>query len=195
MSKNKHKGDKAEKAFEKVAVFKGWTIAEPFSEETRYDYLVDKGDGGIDRVQVKHARPDAGGDTMVFNTASVGRDNNGNTYRNSYSKNEIDVIASYYEPLDKCYYIPIEDLKEGQKEMRLRFADTKNNQEKRVNWADFYELKTPECGQDVGEQVENIVEYFQEELPREQDRDKSSYMRGYSDALELAIQEVEAIKI
>ena len=141
MSENKHKGDKAEVSFLKVAIFKQWTIATPFSEENRYDFLVDKGEGRIDRVQVKYARPDSAGDTMVFNTASVGRNRDGRCYRTPYSESEVDVIVAYYEPLDKCFYVPLSNMKAGQKEMRLRFTETKNNQEDKINWAEDYLLE------------------------------------------------------
>ena len=56
-----------------------------------------------------------------------------------YTAAEIDAIAAYSMDLDRCYFVPIERV-EGRPGIALRLVPPRNNQRRRVNLAEEYEL-------------------------------------------------------
>jgi hypothetical protein len=56
-----------------------------------------------------------------------------------YSKDEVDVIAAYCLELDRCFLFPAEifHLRTG---VQLRLAPTRNNQRRKINWADDFDF-------------------------------------------------------
>lgn len=133
MSKNRQKGDLAEEKFRTRCVEKDYGLSKPISEEERYDFVLDL-DGELLRVQVKHGRPIRDGDVLEFNVASVNNDGT----RNTYTEKEIDAFGVYAPIQDQCFLIPIDQVK-AEKIMYLRLVgETKNNQQKKVNFSSQY---------------------------------------------------------
>ena len=56
-----------------------------------------------------------------------------------YTAAEIDGIAAYSIDLDRCYFIPIARV-EDTPSIALRISPARNNQRRRINWAEEYEL-------------------------------------------------------
>ena len=97
---HKRQGELAELAFLCKAAGLGFSVAKPYGDSDRFDFIVSWG-RHVCRVQVKstytaHHR----GYHVSAHGCWGGRD--------TYTKNEIDVIAAYVVPEDAWYLIPIE---------------------------------------------------------------------------------------
>jgi hypothetical protein len=57
----------------------------------------------------------------------------------TYSADEVDAIAAYCAELARCFLVPIERVA-GHRMLALRVEPTRNNQRKRINWADDYDF-------------------------------------------------------
>jgi hypothetical protein len=57
-----------------------------------------------------------------------------------YTPDEIDAIAAYSAELQRCFYIPIEDV-EGRSDIQLRLRPARNNQRNGITWADDFSLE------------------------------------------------------
>ena len=82
----------------------GYNISVPLGEDCRYDFILDL-NGILLRVQVKTCREEKNG--IVFNVKSVHLNSTKGTVSHSYTKNDIDVFATFYK--EKCYLIPVEE--------------------------------------------------------------------------------------
>ncbi|MBV9158409.1 MAG: hypothetical protein JO097_19265 [Acidobacteriaceae bacterium] len=126
-------GDLAE-AHALVALMRaGYHVSIPFGENNRYDLIVER-DGVLSRVQVKAGRVRGG--AVLFNCYSSHAHRGGSSCR-SYT-GEIDFFAVYCIDNEVVYLIPIEEL--AAKGGSLRVEPTKNNQTKRIRWAESYAL-------------------------------------------------------
>ena len=112
----------------------GYRVNVPYGEDSRYDFIADV-DGNLIKVQVKSCRLITE-DVIKFSCRST-RVNSTHSFHKKYSKQEIDYFATYYNGV--CYLIPVEECSD---EKTLRLTQTKNGQEKRVNYAVDYELLT-----------------------------------------------------
>ena len=129
------KGAIAETAFAAHATRLGFDVYAPLAEGGRYDLILDAGPRLL-RVQCKWARLE--GDVVVVMIRTNRRAATG-FVSTTYTAREVDAIAAYCEPLDRCYLIPIE-LVERRTCIHLRLAASKNNQKMSIHWASDYEL-------------------------------------------------------
>jgi len=111
----------------------GYNILTPYGDCERYDFVADI-NGKFYRIQVKTSREKDG--RIEMNTASTNYVD-GKCIHHSYTKNEIDFIATFYQ--NKCYLIPVELC--GNRGTSLRLIPTKNNQTRGVKMAQNYELE------------------------------------------------------
>lgn len=95
----KRRGEIAEAAFLHKAASLGFSVAKPWGESDRYDFMVDCGTR-IWRVQVKSAHSSAL-NGYTFHAC-------GNVHKNRYTRRDIDFIVGYVVPDDVWYVIPIE---------------------------------------------------------------------------------------
>jgi PD-(D/E)XK nuclease superfamily protein len=95
----KRRGEVAEAAFLHKASSLGFSVAKPWGESDRYDFILDSGDRCW-RVQVKSAHSSA------INGYSFHACGNRRTHR--YTRADIDFIVGYVVPADVWYVIPID---------------------------------------------------------------------------------------
>jgi PD-(D/E)XK endonuclease len=129
------KGAIAETAVAHAAVKLGIDVYRPVVEGGRYDLIFGLEDRLL-RVQCKWAARRGG--AIIVPCISSWRSRDG-FVRRPYTAAEIDAIVAYSADLDSCYYIPIARV-EGRPAIALRLAPARNNQRRRVNWADDYDL-------------------------------------------------------
>jgi hypothetical protein len=129
------KGAIAETAIAHAATKLGIDVYRPVAEGGRYDLIFDLGCRLL-RVQCKWAS--RRGDTVVVSTESSRRTADG-FIRRCYTPDEIDAIAAYSLELDRCFLIPISRVA-NRPAIALRVAPCRNNQRRRVNWADDFDF-------------------------------------------------------
>ena len=110
-------------------------VMKPLGEGERYDLVLDFRPRLV-RVQCKWAQHK--GDVVSVHTGTCRRVRGG-YLRTTYSADEVDALAAYCEPLERCYLLPI-SLIAGQNLIHLRLQPARNNQRALVNWAHEYEL-------------------------------------------------------
>jgi PD-(D/E)XK endonuclease len=125
----------AETAIAHAATKLGIEVYRPVAEGGRYD-LIFVTDTQLLRVQCKWAA--VRGDVLYVPCVSSWRSGDGFVHR-PYSAAEIDAVAAYSMELDRCYFVPIGRV-DGRPSIALRLAPTRNNQRRRINWAEEYEL-------------------------------------------------------
>ena len=94
----KRRGEVAEAAFLHKAAALGFSVAKPWGESDRYDFIVEV-NGRLWRVQVKSAHSSA---LNGYSFAACG-----NVRKNRYTPNDIDFIVGYVVPDNAWYVIPI----------------------------------------------------------------------------------------
>jgi PD-(D/E)XK endonuclease len=116
----------------------GKLVLLPFSENQRYDLLIEEPDQFV-RVQCKTGRLRNG--SIVFNTCSVDYhhpDKGGaSDYRHHY-RGQADLFGVYCPDLDSVYLVPVDSV--GKRACSLRVDMPRNNQVKKVRWAKIYEI-------------------------------------------------------
>jgi hypothetical protein len=129
------KGAIAEAAIALAAMKLGVDVYRPLGEGGRYDLILDVGSRLL-RVQCKWAaRLDQ---VLVVRCYTFRRTRTG-WKKTTYSADEVDVIGAYCMELDRCFLIPIE-LVATRPTIQLRIAPTRNNQRRRINWADDFDF-------------------------------------------------------
>jgi hypothetical protein len=126
------KGALAEAAITKAAVETGVIVSRPI-QDAPYDLILDLPSGLI-RVQCKWAI--LADDVVTVRCRRCRRGPNGFIHR-GYDSNEIDAIAAYCLELDACYLLPLE-MSVGRAAVALRVAPTRNNQRRKIHWAEDY---------------------------------------------------------
>jgi hypothetical protein len=129
------KGAVAEAAIALAAIKLGIDVYRPVAEGGRCDLIFDLGQR-LKRVRCKWAP--LRGDVLSVPFRSCRRGPDG-FIRRVYTAEEVDAFAAYCEPLDRCFWLPIERFA-GSLEIRLRLAPTRNNQRLRINWADDFDF-------------------------------------------------------
>jgi PD-(D/E)XK endonuclease len=128
------KGAIAETAIALAALRLGVEVYRPLAEGGRFDliFVTDR----LLRVQCKWAGWLRG--AVVVRCRTFRRTCDG--YRvTTYSADEVDAIAAYCSALDRCFLIPI-DLASRHPALHLRTEPARNNQRRRVNWADDFDF-------------------------------------------------------
>jgi hypothetical protein len=113
----------------------GFVVARPVVEGRRYDLIIDTGPQLL-RVQCKWA-PRKGSVIVVH--LSTCRHTPRGYVRSTYGRDEVDGVAVYCQELNRCFYLPIEEVA-GRSGMHLRLRPAANNQEAAINYADRYEF-------------------------------------------------------
>jgi len=132
----------AETAIAHAAARLGIGILRPLAPE-RYDLVFDLG-GSFLRVQRKSAS--RSGDVVVIRCRSCRRGPRGMMQR-PYTADEVDAIAAYCAELDRCFFLPLSHFAR-RSSIQLRLAPARNNQWRRVVWADDFEFEATLRGQD-----------------------------------------------
>lgn len=122
MSISNEKGDIGEAAFVLACTKRRyWTGKMP--QGCPYDFVLDKHNGKLERVQVKYRSMSEGG------TVTIKLAQNTFTNRVTYTEQNIDSIAVYVNELDKVFLIPITELV-GVKEVVLRCVESTKRKDK-----------------------------------------------------------------
>jgi hypothetical protein len=129
------KGAIAETAIAHEATKLGIEVYRPIAEGGRFDMIFVLGDE-LARVQCKWAP--LLGDVVAVRCCSSRRAREGIRKR-AYTPEEIDAYAAYCASVQRCYFLPIARFP-NQREIRLRLASTRNNQNTLVNWAEDFEF-------------------------------------------------------
>jgi PD-(D/E)XK nuclease superfamily protein len=129
------KGAIAESAIVHAAIKLGLDVYRPVVEGGRYDMIFDVGPRLL-RVQCKWARRLA--DVIVIRCYSARRTAGGLQTR-PYTADEVDVIAAYCPGVDRCYILGPEHF-DRRRTVHLRLDAARNNQRRRINWAENFEL-------------------------------------------------------
>ena len=117
MSISNKKGEIGEAAFVLASAKRGyWTGKMP--QDCPYDYVLDKHNGKLLRVQVKFRSLESNGVITIKLSQYTF------TNRVSYNESNIDCIAVYVNELDKVYLIPIAEICDV-KEVKLRCIESK----------------------------------------------------------------------
>jgi hypothetical protein len=131
------KGNVAEAAIAFAAVKLGVPVFKPVAEHGRADLVFEIADR-LYRVQCKWGRLDRDGSVI-----SVGVESNrctANGYvRTKYGRGEVELLAVYCGPLDRCYLLP-QSLFVGKRAVQLRLEPPKNGQRSCINLAEEYEF-------------------------------------------------------
>lgn len=138
MLSSDRKGAIAEAKIAAAAVELGISILRPINEHARYDLGFDVGDK-ILRVQCKWGRLDDDGAVVQVQLQGSWLSPTAGYVRSSYSADEIDLVAVYCHPLDRCYLLPIA-LVAGRRAIFLRLTPPKNGQRACINLADEFEF-------------------------------------------------------
>jgi PD-(D/E)XK endonuclease len=152
------KGAVAELAIQLAAIKLGIEVYRPIAEGGRYDMIFDLEDRLL-RVQCKWAT--RRGEVVVVMCQSARRSADG-FIRRPYTAAQIDAIAAYNLELDRCFLIPIARV-QGRPSIAFRLSPCLNNQKRRINWADDFDLaatlsRQPGAVAQLGERCHGMAE-------------------------------------
>ncbi len=131
MVEKKRQGSVGEIMIMAEAIRRGYKVAIPWGEDSRYDLIIDRV-GRLEKVQCKYTK--SNGELIIARCRSC---NNWNQLK--YSCDDIDWLAIYDLTSQKCYFIPSSMLGEGRNQINLRIKAPVNNQLKKVLWARDFE--------------------------------------------------------
>ena len=124
MSITNQKGYIGEQAFALEAAKRGYWVAQ-MPQDCPYDFILDKRDGNLIRVQVKYR-------SLLSNgSISLKLKNDLYSNRSDYSSNNVDMIAVYIAEKEETFLIPIREI-EDKDEIVIRVEPPKNNQKKGI---------------------------------------------------------------
>ena len=129
------KGAIAEACITAAAIKLGVEVYRPVAEGGRCDLILGLEERLL-RVQCKWARLHGG--VVVVRCKTFRRTKDG--YRvTTYTAADVDAIAAYCPDLDRCFLLPIA-LAANHPAMNLRVVQARNNQRRRINWADDFDF-------------------------------------------------------
>ena len=135
MSISNQKGDVGEAAFALAAAKRGyWTAKMP--QDCPYDFVLDKKDGTILRVQVKYRSVSKTGTVMI---KMVQHKEHCKANRQTYTSENIDALAVYVADSDIVFLIPVADIGTID-EVTFRCNPSKNNQTHNVRMITQYAI-------------------------------------------------------
>ncbi len=132
------KGAIAEAKIAAAAIELGVPVLRPMVEHARYDLGFEIGDR-IYRVQCKWGGLYDDGAVIKVNLAGSWLSPTEGYVRSTYSEREIDLVAVYCQPLDRCYLLPISLVAE-RRAIYLRLAPPRNGQRACINLGADFEL-------------------------------------------------------
>jgi hypothetical protein len=112
---SKRRGELAELAFSWKAASLGFTVAKPYGDSDRYDFIVDSG-GHLFRMQIKSASRLSQGTYFITTQRCA------NGVSIPYTSEEIDFLAGYIFPEDAWVIIPVEAL-DGRRSIHIFPSD------------------------------------------------------------------------
>jgi hypothetical protein len=115
----------------------GFAVLLPFGENTRYDLVIDNGTS-LARVQCKTGKLSAG--AVRFPTCSTSPHPNVRNPHRDYL-GQIDYFAVYCPQTTGVYLIPIDEIALA-RQGALRIDPPRNNQRRRVRYAERYALRS-----------------------------------------------------
>lgn len=113
---------------------KGYQVSQPLVSSSRYDFIVDI-NGKLIRLQVKSSQ-NKDNSYIEFATSSS-HTNTNTTINHSYTNQEIDYFATYYE--NQCYVISVDEC--GSRAQRLRISPPKNGNQRGSKFLKDYTLE------------------------------------------------------
>lgn len=128
----KRLGDLAELRVAADLVRRGHQVLLPFGEDCRYDLAVDRGDGRLERIQVKYTASDGRVVEVRCRTTTVTAGRVRATAR--YTAAEVDWLAVFDATTDRCYYVPASRF-DGRSVLHLRLRPARNGQQRGVTLA------------------------------------------------------------
>ncbi len=123
MSESNQKGDIGEAAFVLAATKRGYWVM-PAPQDCPYDFVLDKHDGKLYRVQVKYRTPGKVGSIAI---KRVTHKEHCAANRRTYTADNVDLFAVYIPEPEGVYLIPITDF-DTVDEVTIRVTPPKNNQ-------------------------------------------------------------------
>jgi PD-(D/E)XK endonuclease len=134
----KAKGDIAELKIAADLRARGYKLAFPYGEDVDFDLILCRGDGTLERVQVKYARSD--GRVIIVQCRSHSLTNGKVRTTKYYTAETIDWVGVWDATEDRCFYIPASELGAGISRLSLRLAPARNGQLRGIRSADRYTL-------------------------------------------------------
>jgi hypothetical protein len=134
--RRKAKGDLAELRVAADLRARGYKVAFPYGEDWDYDLILCREDGSLERVQVKYARSD--GRVILVRPRSHSLTNGKVRATKMYTSAIIDWLAVWDASVDRCFYIPAEELGPGMSMFSLRLAPCRNSQVRGIRLAEHY---------------------------------------------------------
>ncbi len=113
----------------------GYEVLLPFGENTRYDLVIER-DARFQRVQCKTGRYVGG--AVRFPVASSYYHHPNPPSRSRSYVGHVDAFAVYCAATAGIYLIPIAELAHCARESALRVEPCRNNQSRRIRWAERY---------------------------------------------------------
>jgi hypothetical protein len=132
----KAKGDLAELKVAADLRARGYKIAIPFGEDWDFDLILCRDDGTLERVQVKYVQSD--GRVIEVRPKSHSLTNGKVRATKRYTAAMIDWLAIWDATLERCFYVPADELGAGMNMFSLRLSPTLNGQVLRVRFAEQY---------------------------------------------------------
>jgi hypothetical protein len=132
----KAKGDIAELKIAADLRARGYKLAFPYGEDVDFDLILCRGDGTLERVQVKYAQ--SNGRVITVRAGSQSLTNGKVMATKRYTVSMIDWLAVWESSLDRCFYIPAAELGAGMNMLHLRLVPALNNQMRRIRPAEQY---------------------------------------------------------
>jgi PD-(D/E)XK endonuclease len=132
----KAKGDLAELKVAADLRARGYRIAIPYGEDWDFDLILCRGDGALERVQVKYVRSD--GSVIMARPRSDSITNGKVRATKYYTAATIDWLALWDASLDRCFYVPAAELGAGMNHLTLRLSPSRNNQVRGIRPAERY---------------------------------------------------------
>ena len=126
------RGNTSESAVLHAFLKRGFHVLIPFGGGCPFDLAVASDSGLLIRVQVKTGW--AQGGCVAFNTHSTDHGRGPGSYRG-----KADLFGVYFEPLDQVYLVAVGQV--GISECRLRLEPSRNNQRRRIRFAEEYRIE------------------------------------------------------
>jgi hypothetical protein len=130
------KGAAAEAAITATVIQLGLTVLRPLCEGRRYDIVIDL-EPELLRVQCKLAQLLTG---VLCVCLQTNRCTPAGYVSTCYTPAEVDAVAAYSPELNRSFLVPIDEVS-GRRAVHLRLDPAKNNQAKRIRWAQGYDLE------------------------------------------------------
>lgn len=110
-------------------VDRGYGVSRPFDKQSKYDLIVDRGNGDLVRLQVKSAAKrslQARIGWTVYRDSITGLQSR---FVKKYTSNDFDYLVIVDRPTQQVYYVPVSDLDLTKDSFTVKLADKQRYQE------------------------------------------------------------------